>query len=279
MNTGFINVNKPSGVSSGYVVNRIKKLTGMPCGHMGTLDPLASGVLPVGVGNATRMFSYFLEKEKEYIADFRFGVSSDTLDSTGELSFENPYIPTEEELLAALPAQIGDISQMPPKYSAKSVNGRRGYALARAGVEFELEPKLVHIQNIELLEKKSSDTFSFRIRCGAGTYIRSIARDLAAACGADGIMTALFRTQSGKFLSDDAVALETLTKENIFDFLQPTKNFLDYPPIEIENPHIFNGLPQFVKEEDGLYTIDRDGELYGIVEVAAHRAKIRTKLC
>lgn len=279
MKTGFINVNKPSGVSSGYVVNRIKRLTGMPCGHMGTLDPLASGVLPVGVGNATRMFSYFLEKEKEYIAEFRFGVSSDTVDSTGELSYDNPLLPSAQALKDATHAQIGEVMQLPPKYSAKSVNGRRGYALARAGVEFELEPKKVRIDSIELLEQKSEDTFSFRIRCGAGTYIRSIARDLAAACGADGIMSALLRTESGKFFLKDAVDFETLTAENVGDYIRPTAEFLDYPPIRIANPHIFDGLPQVVREADGLYTIDRDGELYGIVEVVAHRAKIRTKLC
>lgn len=279
MKTGFINVNKPSGVSSGYVVNRIKRLTGMPCGHMGTLDPLASGVLPVGVGNATRMFSYFLEKEKEYIADFRFGVTSDTLDSTGEIQVIKDYVPSEEELKDATHARIGDVLQLPPKYSAKSINGKRGYALARAGVEFELEPKKVHIESIELLERKSEDTFSFRIRCGAGTYVRSIARDLAAECGTDGIMTALLRTKSGKFTLDKAVDLDGLTAENIGDFIEPTKNYLDYPPIIIQNSHIFNGLPQIVKEADGLYTIDKDGSLYGIVEVISHRAKIKTKLC
>ena len=92
MKTGIINVNKPSGVSSGFVVNKLKRLTHCPCGHMGTLDPLASGVLPVGVGNATRLFNYFLEKKKQSIAEFRFGVTSDTLDSTGEIRVEKPYI-------------------------------------------------------------------------------------------------------------------------------------------------------------------------------------------
>ena len=100
MKLGIINVNKPSGVSSGYVVQKIKRLTGMPCGHMGTLDPLASGVLPVAVGNAARLFDYLLQKKKQYIATFRFGVTSDTLDSTGELAFLNPYGPTAAALEA-----------------------------------------------------------------------------------------------------------------------------------------------------------------------------------
>ena len=114
MKLGIINVNKPSGVSSGYVVQKIKRLTGIPCGHMGTLDPLASGVLPVAVGNAARLFDYLLQKKKQYIATFRFGVTSDTLDSTGELAFLNPYVPTEEELKQATHALIGEVMQLPP---------------------------------------------------------------------------------------------------------------------------------------------------------------------
>ena len=190
MKLGFINVNKPSGVTSSYVVNKIKRLTGMPCGHMGTLDPLASGVLPVAIGNAARLFDYMLKKKKQYIATFRFGVTSDTLDSTGELFFSNPYIPSEEELKEATHALIGEVMQLPPKYSAKCVNGKRGYQLAREGKEFELQPKKVLIEKIELLERISENEFRFLIDCGGGTYIRSIARDLAATCGAEGIMSA-----------------------------------------------------------------------------------------
>ena len=177
---GFINVDKPSGIVSSTVVNKIKWLSGVPCGHMGTLDPLASGVLPVGVGNATRLFDYFLEKQKEYIAEFTFGVESDTLDSTGNL-IRGGHVPDEREIEAVLPAFFGDIMQMPPKYSAKNVNGRRGYELARAGIEFELQPKKVHIYGMECLGKAEGkeDTFRIKIRCGGGTYIRSIARDVA----------------------------------------------------------------------------------------------------
>ena len=119
---GFFNVDKPSGIVSSTVVNKIKWLSGAPCGHMGTLDPLASGVLPVGVGNAARLFDYFLEKEKEYIAEFTFGVDSDTLDSTGNLAYGG-HVPVETEITAVLPTFFGDIMQVPPKYSAKNVNG------------------------------------------------------------------------------------------------------------------------------------------------------------
>ena len=111
---GFINVDKPSGIVSSTVVNKIKWLSGVPCGHMGTLDPVASGVLPVGVGNATRLFDYFLEKEKEYIAEFTFGVDSDTLDSTGNL-IRGGHVPNEQDIIDVLPRFFGDIMQVPPK--------------------------------------------------------------------------------------------------------------------------------------------------------------------
>ena len=149
---GFFCVDKPSGVVSSAVVNKLKWLCGMPTGHMGTLDPLASGVLPVGVGNATRLFNYFLEKRKTYIAEFTFGVDSDTLDSTGNL-IPGGHVPTEEQISSVLSTFFGDIMQIPPKYSAKNVNGKRGYELARAGVEFELAPKKVHIYSMEMLGK------------------------------------------------------------------------------------------------------------------------------
>ena len=151
---GFINVDKRTAVVSSSVVNKIKWLSGVPCGHMGTLDPLASGVLPVGVGNATRLFDYFLEKQKTYVAEFTFGETSDTLDSTGEI-VKGGEVPTEKEILAVLTRFIGELDQIPPKYSAKNVNGRRGYDLARAGVEFELPPKRIVVHGIELLGKSS----------------------------------------------------------------------------------------------------------------------------
>ena len=132
---GFLNLDKPSGLTSSTLVNKCKWLSGVPCGHMGTLDPLASGVLPVGIGNATRLFDYFLEKDKEYIAEFTFGETSDSLDSTMETQ-KGGFIPTEAEIKSVLSSLCGEVYQIPPKYSAKNVNGMRSYDLARAGVSF-----------------------------------------------------------------------------------------------------------------------------------------------
>ena len=284
---GFINVDKPSGIVSSTVVNKIKWLSGVPCGHMGTLDPLASGVLPVGVGNATRLFDYFLEKEKEYIADFTFGVDSDTLDSTGNL-VQGGHVPNETEIREALPALVGEIMQIPPKYSAKNVNGRRGYDLARAGIEFELAPKKVNIYSVDLLGKKedTEDTYLFKIRCGGGTYIRSIARDMAAALGTKAVMSGLRRTQSGIFTLQNAIPFEVLEKdppiEELEKYLIPTDSVLPFETLDftdVEMGRILQGQRVKTDKTDGIYIIYTADGFYGLAEVVDGLAKAKTKLC
>ena len=285
---GFFCVDKPSGIVSSTVVNKLKWLTGLPSGHMGTLDPLASGVLPVGVGNATRLFDYFLEKEKRYVAEFTFGVSSDTLDSTGELVYGG-YVPNEREIEGVLPSLIGDVLQVPPKYSAKNVNGRRGYELARAGVDFELAPKKVKIHEITLLGKSETTENAYRMEivCGGGTYIRSIGRDLAEALGTNAVMSALRRTQSGFFTLENALPFDFflqdgLTAEDLETALIPTERVLPFAKIELLGnwEKIFSGLAVKADAPDGLYKLYRaDGGFYGIAEVKNGLAKAKTKLC
>ena len=286
---GFFNVDKPSGIVSSTVVNKLKWLTGLPCGHMGTLDPLASGVLPVGVGNATRLFDYFLDKKKVYIAEFTFGVSSDTLDSTGTL-VQGGHVPNETEILSVLPRFIGEIDQIPPKYSAKNVNGRRGYDLAREGVEFELAPKRIRIDNIALLGKSATteNAYNFRIECGGGTYIRSIARDIAAALETNAVMSGLRRTVSGAFMVENAIPFkklqnDELTGEELEKYVIPTDSVLPYPTLTLTKKgweRIYNGVRIQTDEEDGLYKFyNADGSFYGIAEVQKGLAKLKTKLC
>ncbi len=284
--SGFFNVDKPSGIVSSTVVNKLKWLTGLPCGHMGTLDPLASGVLPVGAGNATRLFDYFLEKKKEYVADFTFGVSSDTLDSTGEL-IRGGHVPSEKEILDVLPTMVGEIMQMPPKYSAKNVNGKRGYELARAGIEFELQPKEIVIHDLTLLERVSEDTYRVKIACGGGTYIRSIGRDLAFTLGTNAVMSALRRTQSGVFTLENAIPFSVLeadpAPEDLAKYLIPTESVLGYAGLDVDEKSrqkMFNGLSVRVEKEDGMYKFYKeDGEFYGLAEVKNGFAKLKTKLC
>ena len=280
---GFINVDKPSGVTSSAIVNKIKWLSGVPCGHMGTLDPLASGVLPVGVGNATRLFDYFLQKQKTYVAEFTFGETSDTLDCTGEV-VRGGHVPTESEILSVLPQFIGELDQIPPKYSAKNVNGRRGYDLARAGVEFELPPKRITVHGIEFLGKAEGkdNAYNFKIDCGGGTYIRSLARDIAFACGTQGLMSALRRTRSGIFTLENAIQIEELTEENIAEKVIPTDMVLPFPVLELVSPKkdkIFDGVAIPTDYPDGEYKFYREAVFYGIAEVKNGKAKIKTKLC
>lgn len=286
---GFFNVDKPSGAMSSAAVNRIKWLTGAPCGHMGTLDPLARGVLPVGVGNATRLFDYFLEKRKEYIAEFTFGVSSPTLDSTGELTVGG-CIPAAEEIASVLPSLCGDVMQTPPKYSAKNVNGKRGYELARAGVEFTLTPKQVRIESLELLGESQEKEHTFRVKivCGGGTYIRSIGRDLAECLGTNAVMSSLCRTQSGAFVLENAVPLDWFLREDVGveeleERLIPTDSVLPYPVLTFKKDgwqRLYNGVAVPTDVADGLYKFyNEDGSFYGIAEVKEGRAKLKTKLC
>ncbi len=284
---GFFNVDKPSGIVSSTVVNKCKWLSGLPCGHMGTLDPLASGVLPVGVGNATRLFDYFLNKEKEYIAEFTFGVTSDTLDSTGALSFGGE-IPKAEEINQVLPKFIGELMQIPPKYSAKNVNGQRGYDLARAGVEFTLPPKKIKVFEVELLGKSQTieNAFSFKIRCGGGTYIRSLARDIAAELGTQAVMSALQRTQSGAFTLENALPFSVFETdpalEELENYLIPTDKVLPLPTIRENGKRaekLLHGLSVACEEADGLYKLELNGAFYGIAEIKEGMAKAKIKLC
>jgi len=285
---GFLNVDKPSGLLSSAVVNKIKWLTGLPSGHLGTLDPLASGVLPVGVGNATRLFDYFLNKEKEYIAEFTFGVSSDTLDSTGALTYGGK-IPSEQEIERALPELLGEVWQIPPKYSAKSVGGKRGYDLARAGVEFELAPKKVRIYEMQFLGKSETTENAYKIRivCGGGTYIRSIGRDLAEKLGTNAVMSYLRRTKSGAFYVENAVPFSVLENdpplEELEKYILPTESVLPFERLELTSPNwekIFNGVKVKCDREDGEYKFyNLDGSFYGIAEVKEGQAKLKTKLC
>ena len=279
--SGFININKASGVSSAREVAIIKKLTGTPCGHMGTLDPMASGVLPVAIGKAARLFDFFLYKHKKYSATFRFGVDSDTLDTTGEIVENAGLVPEYAAVSEVLPQFTGEIMQLPPKYSAKNIGGRRGYELARAGVEFELKPKKVTVYSITLTGR-SGNEFSFDIECGGGTYIRSLARDIAAKLGTRAVMSALVRTQSGIFTIKNAVETSALSCENINSVIIPTESVLPYESISLAEKDefkVFNGLTIPCEKPDGIYKIYRGGAFYGLCEVKQSFLKVRTKLC
>ena len=280
MQSGFININKPAGLSSAAVVSKVKRAAKISCGHMGTLDPMAGGVLPVALGNAARLFSYLIDKEKVYRAEFRFGLSTDTLDSTGALLCEGGRVPSEAEIRAALPALTGNIEQMPPAYSAKSVNGVRAYKLARQGVSVELKPKTVRVLSFELVQRTGEDRFEFLIRCGGGTYIRSLARDLAESLGTCAVMSALVREKSGYFTLENSIGLDEL--ENWSAHLTPPDAVFDLPSLDYDGrdaEKMKNGLSLPFSGKDGQYKLYFDDEFYGIAEAKEGRVRAKTKVC
>ncbi len=281
--TGFLNIDKRRGDTSAYTVNRVKRLVRhtmgkLPCGHLGTLDPLASGVLPVGIGNANRLFDYFLEKQKTYRARFRFGATTETLDLEGTVEVGGP-IPSFQEVEGALGSFVGRISQIPPKYSARCYGGKRGYELARDGVEFDLPAKEVEIYSFRLAEQVAPDEYEFEIVCSGGTYIRSLSRDLALALGTLGYTTMLRRTRSGIFGEETAVPLDALTPENWENYLIPTDMVLPFSVMEINDARYYNGVPFPVGEADGTYKIYREGVFYGTGIVEAGILRPDKKLC
>ena len=220
---GFVNIYKPSGMTSSDVVVKVRgilrRATGekQKTGHLGTLDPLATGVLPIAVGNATRLFDYMQKKTKVYIAMFKFGETTDTLDRGGVVTCVDGKTVNSKDIELVLTDLVGEIDQLPPQYSAKSIGGRRAYDIAREGGIAELKPKTVSIRSIEILSLPETEItiqnerytlghneFAFRIVCGSGTYIRAIARDMAALMNTVGYMTSLCRVQSGDFFIESS---------------------------------------------------------------------------
>lgn len=232
---GFINVIKPVGATASDVVVKLKfLLQEKKIGHLGTLDPGASGVLPIAVGQATRLFDFLTDKVKYYRAFFTFGKTTDTLDAYGVLTESSDVIPDENAIKGVLTGFVGEFDQIPPVYSAKSVGGVRSYKLARSGAEVELKPKRVSIYEIRLISQKSDDTFVVDIKCSAGTYIRSLARDIAQACGTVGYMSGLIRLRSGCFDIQNAYTLDEIAElkdKTILDISYPLSDVerLDLP--------------------------------------------------
>jgi tRNA pseudouridine55 synthase len=220
--SGILNVDKPAGLTSRDVVNQIERLLGKPkCGHAGTLDPLATGVLVVCIGQATRLIQYVQRMPKHYRGTFLLGRRSATDDVEGDIEdLADAPQPTRAEVEAALPAFLGDIQQRPPSHSAIKVDGQRAYDRARRGEEFELPARTVSIHRLELLRYEYPE-LELSIECGSGTYVRSLGRDLAAALGTAAVMSALVRTAIGQFRVEDAVQLDGLTTEAVDANLQP----------------------------------------------------------
>ena len=279
---GFVNVNKPSGMTSSKVVSILKRHFHInKVGHMGTLDPLAEGVLPVAFGKATRMFDYLLDKHKVYIAEFTFGKTTNTLDSDGEITETCNNIPTLKEIEDILHRLKGKINQIPPQFSAKKVNGRCAYDLARNGEVVDLKPKLIEIYNIKLLKQISEDTFQFEIECSGGTYIRSIARDMATLLNTKAYMSKLTRVSAGKFHLDNSLTIEEINELSLNDIIISVEKVFDFPSINLDaksSKDLLDGKIVKVDNFDGKFFIKCDKILLGIGETNNHILKLKTYL-
>lgn len=281
---GFINVLKPSNMSSAKVVSKIKHKFGLKkVGHMGTLDPLACGILPIAIGKATRMFDYFLDKNKTYQTIFKFGATSNTFDLDGNVEYNTGVVPTEKQILEVLPQFLGTISQVPPQFSAKVVNGQKAYKLARNGQQVELKPKDVTIYDFKLLEQVDNDSYKFEITCSSGTYIRSLVRDVADKLNTTGLLTYLERTQSGVFNKNNSVKLYELLNSDINNYI------IDYltvfPKFEILNisdldfTKLKNGLTVSVdsKNKDNVF-VSNNNKILGVGIINNNQLKLKTYL-
>jgi tRNA pseudouridine55 synthase len=208
---GVLNINKPAGMTSHDVVDAVRKILGVRrVGHTGTLDPQATGVLPLCVGRATRIAQYLTQADKEYLMTLRLGVTTDTLDAAGKETGRVEEVRVRrEDVLAILPRFIGEIQQVPPLFSAKKYHGERLYRLARRGEQVERQPVSVRIHALELLEF-ASPFATLRMHCSKGTYARSLCDDIGRALGCGGHLHALTRTRAGRFSMDGILTLEGL---------------------------------------------------------------------
>ena len=232
---GWVCLDKPLEMGSTEAVTRVRRLfDAQKAGHAGTLDPLASGILPIALGEATKTVPFMMEAQKVYRFTINWGVSTDSADREGEIVARSDVRPPIEVVRTALPAFVGEIDQTPPRFSAIKVDGQRAYDLAREGADFELESRRVTIHSAEVTDAPDADHIELTIRTGKGVYVRSLARDLAVMLGAEGHVSALRRERVGPFSIENAVTLDFLTdlvhRDAALEGLLPVSTALDDIP-------------------------------------------------
>lgn len=231
---GILIINKPEGKSSGYVDLVCKKILGIKkIGHIGTLDPFATGVLPIAINNGTKTIPYIKTKSKTYEFEIKFGEKTNTADKTGEIIDTTQNIPNQKDIKNIIPEFIGEIEQKPHIFSAIKINGKRSFELARKGEIPQIASRKVTIFDLKLLDQTSKDVFKFEASVSPGTFIRSLTEDLAESLKSLGYTYSLRRIQDGRFLLKDAITLDELRekRDNINDVLIPLENVLDDIPV------------------------------------------------
>lgn len=247
---GWVNFDKPYGMTSTSAVAKIRRLfNAQKAGHAGTLDPLASGILPIALGEATKTVPYLMQADKTYRFNIDWSKTTNSYDAEGEITARSDQRPSEEAIKAALAPFIGRIDQVPPAFSAIKIDGQRSYDLARAGIEVELKSRTIEVFDLRLNRIISNDEAEFIMHCGKGTYVRSIARDLCLELGVCGHVSALRREQVGRFNTNNTITLETLDvlvhRGEIFEALLKVETALDdipgLPVTEVEALRIRQG--------------------------------------
>lgn len=279
---GFLNIYKPKGLTSHDVVARLRKITKVrQIGHTGTLDPFATGVLPICIGKATRLIEY-LDDDKEYLATVQFGKNTATYDLEGAITATFDKKVSEEDVKNALKDFEGEIFQIPPIYSAIKVNGKKLYDYARQGQDIEIKPRKVTISKIGLKEfDKTSQSAKITVACSKGTYIRSIAYDLGAKLGCGGYLTALERTKAGKFQVNTAIKLEDLTEvSQIVENLINPLDMLNIPIHKLsenERERVSHGMSICNSDfpDSDIVILSYGGRIYAIGKVEQNKILVK----
>lgn len=273
---GIILIDKPKGVTSHDIVYKVKKLLNEKVGHTGTLDPNATGVLPLLVGRGTKLSKYLIDHDKTYIVTLKLGEKTDTADSEGKV-IEKKEVSKEvfskEKLLQTFSNFTGKILQTPPIYSAIKVNGKKLYEYARKGQEVEIKPRQIEIYKISLIEiNQIANTIEFEVSCSKGTYIRSLCEDIAKELNTVGYMKELRRVQVGEFLIKDSITVEDLQKNEdnkdfiLSHFIDLQKYFAKFRIIELsqeEARKFLNGVKLSSNKENGIYRVQSENKLIG----------------
>lgn len=266
---GVLNIFKPKGMSSFDAVRVVKKVAGTgKVGHTGTLDPEATGVLPICIGRATKIIDYIMDSEKVYEVTLKLGIRTTTYDLEGEVLEErDPSHLTEEEILNSINSFKGEYSQIPPMYSALKQNGVRLYELARKGIEVERKGRLVNIYNLEDI-KINNPYISMKVACSKGTYIRSLCYDIGEKLGVFATMTQLNRAKTSVFSQEKSININELTKENINDYILSMEEALEKYDKIVVNKKYVKLLVNGVRVADGRFTKDKviNNKLYRVYD-------------
>lgn len=257
---GFLCVLKPPGMTSSDVVVRVRRKLprGTKVGHAGTLDPEAAGVLPLMIGKASRLFDYLVEKEKIYVAQLKPGYATDTQDAHGKIISGSGRGCSLEQLNVVIPQFVGDIMQIPPMFSALKRDGQKLCDLARQGVEIEIEPRPTQVHEIQVMHTLEDGSFMLRVRCGKGTYIRTLCHDLGAALGTGAHMGLLLRTNTGMFSLDDAHTMEEIEACGDLETLLVA---MDRPLAHVPRVDVVPWAERFVRNGNALHRKELRGEM------------------